>query len=216
MDAAVSVLSKPAHGGSTPPKWQFLGLASVFDVDPFTEITPAGSRDGDLVRRPVPPATPACRWYFLDSLDRQHVQPDLHAAVGELAREIEAGQLGSTRLIVTGYPVDFFPPAVLDVLEEETISEIAAPEVRAFFQNVARDVGRQVSHAQLDDLVSQVTVNAVGLATMGKSAMVARAFFEGPRDGRGSIIRCRWAGGKRRLAISAYAPHCCPTSSCRG
>jgi Effector-associated domain 1 len=122
---------------------------------------------------------PARRWIFLDSLDRPYVEPDLHTAVGHLAGQIEAGQLGATCLIVTGHPGDF-PPAVLEVLQEETISEIAEPEVRAFFRDVAQDIGRPLTDPQLDELVSQVRhiAAAGGLPAIGRSAgQVAHEFF---------------------------------------
>lgn len=124
---------------------------------------------------------PARRWIFLDSLDRTYVEPDLHAAVGHLAGQIEAGQLGATCLVVTGHPGDF-PPGVLDVLQEETISEIAEPEVRAFFRDVADDIGRPLSDQQLEKLVSRVrhTAAAGGLPAIGRSAgKVAHEFFGG-------------------------------------
>ncbi|MGH3407813.1 MAG: effector-associated domain EAD1-containing protein [Streptosporangiaceae bacterium] len=126
---------------------------------------------------------PTRRWIFLDSLDRPYVQPDLHAAVGHLAGQIDAGQLGETRLIVTGHPGDF-PQAVMEVLQEETISAIAEPEVRAFFRDVAQDIGRPLTESQLDDLVSQVsrTAPAGALPAIGRSAgQVAHEFFGGGR-----------------------------------
>jgi hypothetical protein len=122
---------------------------------------------------------PARRWIFLDSLDRSHVQPDLHAAIGHLAGEIDAGQLGATCLIVTGHPGDF-PPAVMEVLQEETISEIAEPEIRGFFRDLAQDIDRPLSDDQLNDLVSQVSRAAAagGLPAIGRTAgQVAHAFF---------------------------------------
>jgi hypothetical protein len=121
------------------------------------------------------------RWIFLDSLDRPHVQGDLHAAVGYLAGEIEKGQLGPTRLIVTGHHGDF-PPEVLDLLREENIVDIADPEVRAFFREVAQDIGRAVEESELDNLVASVRVRAASgsLHALGKSVSeVAHEYFGG-------------------------------------
>jgi hypothetical protein len=175
-------LMRPASAGELLRKLAMkLGFLPDLDVDALTE---ASRMAREMVAvfvslfRQLPPAR---RWIFLDSLDRPYVQPDLHAAVGHLASEIDAGQLGSTCLIVTGHPGDF-PPAVMEVLQEETISEIADPEVRAFFRDVAQDIGRPVSDAQLEDLVSQVRLGAAagGLPAIGRVAgQVAHAFFGG-------------------------------------
>ena len=126
---------------------------------------------------------PSKRWIFLDSLDRPRVQPDLHTAVGHLARQIAVGQLGSTRLIVTGHPEDF-PPEVLEDLQEEDISDIGIPEVRAFFKDVAADIGHVVGDNEVDDLVSRVAYHAGagGLSAIARAASaVAHEYFAGAR-----------------------------------
>jgi hypothetical protein len=157
-----------------------LGLQTTFDdVDVLTEATSmAQEMVGVFVGRfrHLPRAN---RWIFLDSLDRPHVQSDLHAAVGHLASEIEAGQLGPTRLIVTGHPGDF-APAVQDLLRQENISEISDPEVRAFFREVADDIGRRLEESELDSLVADVRARAGagGLRALGTSASnVAHEYF---------------------------------------
>jgi Effector-associated domain 1 len=160
-----------------------LGIPATFDIDIHTE---ANRKAREMVTalvgrfRQLPRMN---RWIFLDSLDRPHVQPDLHTAVGHMASEIEAGQLGPTRLVVTGHPGDF-APEVMDVLIQETIAEISESEVRAFFREVADDIGRALEEEELDYLVSEVTARAGtgDLRALGRSASdVAHMHFGGAR-----------------------------------
>lgn len=163
---------------------QKLGLPTSFDVDVLTE---ANRKAREMVTELVGKfrnLERLNRWIFLDSLDRPHVQPDLHAAVGHLASEIEAGQLGPTRLIVTGHPGDF-APEVLDVLRQETISDISDAEIRAFFREVASDIGLALEDLELNELVEEVTLRVGGgggLRALGISASeVAHVRFGGVR-----------------------------------
>jgi hypothetical protein len=182
VDAAA--LSKPAGARELLERLAGrLGIVATFDVDIHTE---ANRKAREMVEefvdrfRQIPRMN---RWIFLDSLDRPHVQEDLHTAVGHLASEIEAGQLDSTRLVVTGHPGDF-AQEVMDVLVEETIAEISELEVRAFFREVANDIGKALEGADLDSLVSEVMIRAGtgGLRALGKSASeVAHQHFGGTR-----------------------------------
>jgi hypothetical protein len=159
-----------------------LGLPVTFGADEWTEDT-AKAREIVTIfvgafRRHLPRAR---RWIFLDSLDRQRVQPDLHAAVGHLASKIEKGQLNETRLIVTGHPCDF-APEVLEVLRQEDIAQITEQQVRTFFREVAQDIGRTLDAEELGRLVADVRVQAGegGLRALGRAVSdVAHSHFGG-------------------------------------
>lgn len=128
VDAAVD-LPDPAHAADLVRALGIqLGLNVPLDqVDAFTEEKRKAYEAVALLVGEYRRLQQSKRWIFLDSLDRPHVKSDVHSAVGHLARKIESGQFGSTRLIVTGYPEDF-PPEVMEVLQEETISTIGIPE----------------------------------------------------------------------------------------
>ncbi len=176
-------LPNPAHAGHL--LWALaamLHLPFTADVDELTENT-AKARDAvtafvGAFSRCLPKAR---RWIFLDSLDRQRVQPDLHAAVGHLAWDIANGALEDTRLIVTGHPGDFAPD-VLDVLRREEITPIADQQVRAFFRGIAKDIDRTLESGDLVKLIADVDAEARGggLRDLGRAASnVAHRYFGG-------------------------------------
>jgi hypothetical protein len=176
-------LPNPAYAGDLLRTLaDILDLPFAVDVDEMTENT-AKARGavtafvGVLSRR-----LPKARLLiFLDSLDRQRVQPDLLAAVGHLAWDIANGALEDTRLIVTGHPGDF-KPDVLDVLHREEITPIAEPQVRAFFRGIAQDMDRPLDPADLVKLVADVDTEARGggLRELGQAAShVAHRYFGG-------------------------------------
>lgn len=178
-------LPDPAHAGDL-----FRALAAKLHL-PFTvnadELTEDTAKARETVNAFVGTFSHclprARRWIFLDSLDRQRVQPDLHAAVGHLARDIADGQLDDTRLILTGHPGDFAPD-VLDVLRREEIAEITEPQVRAFFRSIALDIDRTLEPGDLVQLVADVSAGAGGggLRELGQAASdVAHRFFGGAR-----------------------------------
>ncbi|MBP2330361.1 hypothetical protein JOF56_010746 [Kibdelosporangium banguiense] len=115
------------------------------------------------------------RWIFIDGLDRPWVRPCVHIAVAQLAKEVEAGQLHDTRLIVTGHPGDFSPD-VLEVLLVEPLSGITEGHLREFFTDIATAVGCALEPSELDAMVTGVLaqsdlsdLRAVGAAA-GKAA----------------------------------------------
>lgn len=176
-------LPNPAHAGDLLRALAAkLHLPFTVDVDELTEDT-AKARETvnsfvGAFSRCLPKAQ---RWIFLDSLDRQRVKPDLHAAVGHLAWEIVDGQLNDTRLIVTGHPGDFAPD-VLDVLRREEITHIAEQQIRAFFRGIAHDIDRTLESDDLAKLVADVSAEARGggLRELGRAASdVAHRYFGG-------------------------------------
>jgi hypothetical protein len=176
-------LPNPAHAGDLLKTLaDMLHLPLAVDVDELTENT-AKARGAvtafvGMLSRCLPRGR---RLIFLDSLDRQRVQPDLLAAVGHLAWDIANGALGETRLIVTGHPGDF-KPDVLDVLRREEITPIAQPQVRAFFRGIAQDMERPLDPADLVKLVAEVDDEARGggLRELGLAAShVAHRYFGG-------------------------------------
>jgi Effector-associated domain 1 len=182
VDAVVD-LPNPAH--ALDLVWTLaakLGFRVALDlVDPFTEDNRKAREAIALFVGGFRQLPPANRWFFLDSLDRAHVEGDLHAAVGLLAHQIETGQLGSTRLIVTGYPAEFSEDVNL-FLQQENISQIGVPEIRTFFRDVATDIGQQLTESEIDRLAAEVAARAGegGLAAIGKSASaVAHEHFGG-------------------------------------
>jgi hypothetical protein len=159
-----------------------LGLPPTWGFDVWTEDTSKAREIVTIFAGAVWRDLPRIRrWIFLDSLDRERVKPDLHAAVGHLASKIEKGQLGETRLIVTGHPGDF-PPEVLDVLHQENIEQITEKQVRTFFREVAQDIGRTLEEEELDMLVATVWAQAdgSGLRALGRAVSeVAHSHFGG-------------------------------------
>jgi len=176
-------LPNPAYAGDLLRALaDMLQLPFTVDVDELTENT-AKARGAvtafvGMLSRCQPRVR---RLIFLDSLDRQRVQPDLLAAVGHLAWDIANGALQDTRLIVTGHPGDF-KPDVLDVLRREEITPIAQPQVRAFFRGIAQDMERPLDPGDLAKLVADVDAEARGggLRELGQAASnVAHRFFGG-------------------------------------
>lgn len=175
-------LPNPAYAGDLLQALAgMLHLPFTVDVDELTENTAKArgavtSFVGMLSRRPKDR-----RLIFLDSLDRQRVQPDLLAAVGHLAWDIANGVLENTRLIVTGHPGDF-KPDVLDVLRRDEITPIAEPQLRAFFRGIAQDVKWPLDPGDLVRLVADVDAEARGggLRELGQAASnVAHRYFGG-------------------------------------
>ena len=161
-----------------------LGFPVSFGVDEWTEDTSKARETVTIFvgafRHHLPKAR---RWIFLDSLDRERVKSDLHAAVGHLASEVEDGQLYETRLIVAGHPGDFAPD-VLEVLRQEEIGKIAEQQVRTFFREVAQDIGRTLEADELGRLVADVRAQTGegGLRELGRAASeVAHRHFGGAR-----------------------------------
>jgi hypothetical protein len=147
-----------------------LDMPADFEADEHTEATRKARELASLFVgrfRSLPKRT---RWILIDGLDRSHVQRDVHALVGHLAKEVTAGQLGATRLIVTGHPGDF-APSVLDVLITEEIGPITATQLQLFFQDVADHVGRDLPPDELSGLVARVTTTTdlSDLRTLGRA-----------------------------------------------
>nr|WP_042180577.1 hypothetical protein [Kibdelosporangium sp. MJ126-NF4]CEL14460.1 hypothetical protein [Kibdelosporangium sp. MJ126-NF4]CTQ88825.1 hypothetical protein [Kibdelosporangium sp. MJ126-NF4] len=142
-----------------------LGLAARFDVDTNTEQTRTARELVDIFVGRFAALPPRLRWLFVDGLDRPHVPSGVHVVVAQLAREVEAGQLGETRLIVTGHPGDF-APSVLEVLRHEQLSGLTEAHVRAFFNGLAQHVGTSISDDQVSELVRTVVADAVDLADL--------------------------------------------------
>lgn len=132
-----------------------LGMPAEFSVDTYTEpMRTARELTSEFVGRFG--ALPARRrWLFIDGLDRGQVTAPVHAVVRNLAKEVEAGQLGQTQLIVTGQPEDF-TGAVLDVLLEERIEAVTAAHLNLFFAEVAADVGEPLTADERARMVSDV------------------------------------------------------------
>ncbi|HEX8865357.1 MAG TPA: hypothetical protein VF821_06820 [Lentzea sp.] len=153
-------------------------------VDPHVEASRAA---WELVHqfvglyRALPPVT---RWVFIDGLDRTSVEPSVHTAVAQIAKEVEAGQLRDMRLIVTGHSGDFAPD-VHFVLLSESLADITEHDLRQFFQHVADIVGHPLSGLELTALVEKA-VSEAGLADLKalghKAGTLAHESF-GPREG---------------------------------
>lgn len=142
-----------------------LDLPHRFDVDTNTEQTRTARELVDVFVGRFAALPSRLRWLFVDGLDRPHVPTGVHLVVAQLAREVEAGQLGDTRLIVTGHPGDF-APSVLEVLRHERLSGLTEAHVRGFFDGLARHVGRAITDEQLTGLVGQVLADAADLADL--------------------------------------------------
>ncbi|MCC8247633.1 effector-associated domain EAD1-containing protein [Saccharothrix luteola] len=156
-------------------------LATRLDLgrlDPVDEHVEQSRAVRDLVHqfvgrfRRLPPRL---RWLFIDGLDRPWVRPCVHLAVARLAKEIEAGQLQDTRLVVTGHPGDFSPD-VLDVLLVESLDGITEKHLHDFFQEVATTVGAPLTADEVSSIVADVLtetdlsdLRAVG-ASVGRAA----------------------------------------------
>ncbi len=148
-----------------------LGLDAKFDVDRHTEqartvrelVNLFVGRFSTLPRR--------LRWVFIDGLDRPQVAPDVHMAVARLAKEVEAGQLFNTRLIVTGHSGDFAPP-VMEVLRHEELSGLTTSHVHGFFRGLADHTGLPISDTELEELAEAVLAEAdlADLALLGAAA----------------------------------------------
>jgi hypothetical protein len=161
-----------------------IGITDDIKVDPFVEESRAAR---ELVHqlvgrcRALPPEK---RWVFIDGLDRTSVDPSVHTAVAQIAKEIEAGQLRDMRLIVTGHPGDFAPD-VLEVLLVESLADITEHDLRHFFRHIADVVGHPLSDSELIDLVDEVMAEArlTDLHALGRKAgKLAHASF-GPGGG---------------------------------
>ncbi|MET8853389.1 hypothetical protein [Amycolatopsis sp. NPDC004625] len=161
-----------------------LGLAANFEVDPHTEESRQArelvnifvGRYAQLPRR--------LRWIFVDGLDRPTVQPAVRIAVAQLAKEVEAGQLPKTRLIVTGHPGDF-SPAVLEVLRHEELADLTWAHVHGFFRGIAQHIGRELPEQHLAELVDRVVAEAdlTDLRLLGAAASRAAHAHFGPGTG---------------------------------
>lgn len=164
---------------------QTVGLDTVFDVDPLTEITRVSRELARMFACRLREKgnghhgqSPVRRWIFIDGLDRPVVRDDVLSFVGHLAYDAEIGQLGGTRLILTGHP-GAFAPRVLDGLIEETIAPITTEHLRAFFGAVAARAGSPIETEDLERLAEEALqraplTNLSGLADAAKNVAVAR------------------------------------------
>lgn len=163
-----------------------LGLPGDYDVDLNTEHTRTARELVDVFVGRFSALPRRLRWLFIDGLDRPHVPAGVHQVVARLAWEVEAGQLGQTRLIVTGHPGDF-APKVMEVLRHERLSGLTHAHVRGFFSGLAEHVGREVTDEDLTELVGLVLAESGDLSDLKlvgpAAARAAHAHF-GPDGGR--------------------------------
>lgn len=156
-----------------------LGLPCDFAPDRNTEShRTARELIGEFVGR-FPALPERRRWIFIDGLDRPNVAPGVCAFVTNLAREVEMGQLGDTRLILTGHAGDF-SQSVLDVVLFEQIETVNTQHVELFFADIAVHVGADLEPAVLQQMVKDVLAEAslVDLRSLGRQASrVAHQYF---------------------------------------
>lgn len=148
-----------------------LGLPTDFPVDLHTEQARTVRELVNVFVGRFSTLPERLRWIFIDGLDRPQVGSGVHMVVAQLAKEVEAGQLRDTRLIVTGHPGDF-APAVLEVLLHEKLTGVTTSHLHGFFRGLADHVGTPISDDDLDDLVNQVLAQADldDLPVLGKAA----------------------------------------------
>ncbi|MGW4393827.1 hypothetical protein ACWEHA_00950 [Amycolatopsis nivea] len=158
-----------------------LGLAANFEADPHVEESRQARELVDVFVGRYSQLPRRLRWIFVDGLDRPTVQPAVRTAVAQLAKEVEAGQLPKTRLIVTGHPGDF-SPAVLEVLRHEELAEVTWAHILGFFKGIAEHIGRELPKQHLTDLVDQVVAEAdlTDLRQLGLAASRAAHAHFGP------------------------------------
>ncbi len=111
------------------------------------------------------------RVLFVDGLDRSNVGDDVGVAVAHLAREIETGELGDLRLVITGYRGGF-APVVAEVLVEDRTEPISTTHLALFFEEIGRHIGRPASTKEIDQLVAKTLDRAKlsDLLTLGREA----------------------------------------------
>ncbi|OXM55759.1 hypothetical protein [Amycolatopsis alba] len=162
-----------------------LGLPTRFDVDEHTEQARTVRELVDLFVGRFTTLPGRLRWIFIDGLDRPQVAPGVHMVVAQLAKEVEAGQLPDTRLIVTGHPGDF-APAVLEVLRHEELTGVTTSHLHGFFRGLAEHVGKPLSDEALEDLVDQVLAEAAldDLQVLGRAACRAAHLHFTPAGAR--------------------------------
>ncbi|MDX8142100.1 effector-associated domain EAD1-containing protein [Lentzea sp. BCCO 10_0061] len=95
------------------------------------------------------------RWVFIDGLDQPSVGQDVHVAVAQLAKEVEAKQLPLMRLITTGHPGNFCS-SVLEILLVDHLDGVTEPDLRHFFQRVAVMAGREPSEQDIAKTVNKL------------------------------------------------------------
>ncbi|MFE5564840.1 hypothetical protein ACFQ68_07610 [Amycolatopsis japonica] len=151
-----------------------LGLPTDFPVDQHTEQARTVRELVNVFVGRFSALPERLRWIFIDGLDRPQVRSGVHMVVAQLAKEVEAGQLRDTRLIVTGHPGDF-APAVLEVLLHEKLTGVTTSHLRGFFRGLADHVGSTLSDDDVDCLVDQVLAQADldDLPVLGKAACLA-------------------------------------------